>query len=612
MRAEAPLALLTLSIALAAQAPSPWRDLAVPGGVPQFTVATLGKLVLYRNGNVLRVFSAVTNEWHAHAPSFGTASHLRKDLVLVPESDRWTAFSAYRGTFVPVFVPFATSTMTATDSLAFVTDGSTLHTFSAFTGQWHTRSIPSGWVLETGNRIALLRTPQTSFQLQASAFDAFTGTWHDLATAPAGTFATSIAGGSVVASTLLQEFGFSPLRPGWVQTTTASGFPFPSAPLYHQDGDLAPGFGALFSGLTGTFSAWPAPAMPSSVAIVGNVATFANGQIFAIGASSNTWVPMPTTSLPPFLAPNTILGTAPGAMEAFSALHDTVVATPGSGGAIARNVATAGSLVSPFFSAFSTLTGQWQAPPPNSLNGAYIADNSALWATPTGLVAFAAPTGSVTTLPVAGLTVLNAFAAVNGSTMFAFDALGNRWLSQPRAPGAVLHQANSRLVLATMPGQAIGYSTRGRRLAPQTLAEPWSQLGIGDDVAYLATATHVYAFSGLGDTMTWQGDPIDDYGAGRGTTVRLQARTPAGHFVAFGFGPALPSPLATPFGELWLDPTTAAIAALAPAAGETRAVLPIQIPNSAALRGSLWTQQAITLAPNSSLWLGDPSTLLVQ
>ena len=79
----------------------------------------------------MRVFSAVTNQWHAFSLSLGTSPQMTKDILLVPESDRWTAFSAYRGAFAVQLVNLASSTLVREDSIAVATEGTQLHTFSA-------------------------------------------------------------------------------------------------------------------------------------------------------------------------------------------------------------------------------------------------------------------------------------------------------------------------------------------------------------------------------------------------------------------------------------------------------------------------------------------------
>ncbi|MFY9342025.1 MAG: hypothetical protein WAT39_06030 [Planctomycetota bacterium] len=52
-----------LCSSLAAQAPSPWAMLAVPGGVASSSIGNLGKIITYPTGGVLNVWSAMTRHW---------------------------------------------------------------------------------------------------------------------------------------------------------------------------------------------------------------------------------------------------------------------------------------------------------------------------------------------------------------------------------------------------------------------------------------------------------------------------------------------------------------------------------------------------------------------
>src|SRR5262245_276341 len=87
---------LTLGPALA-QAPSQWTTLSPPGGALASALQVGHKLIVYRDGLYMRVYSAITRKWYAHQPSFGTTPRVFDNMVAVPESDRWTAFSPYTG-----------------------------------------------------------------------------------------------------------------------------------------------------------------------------------------------------------------------------------------------------------------------------------------------------------------------------------------------------------------------------------------------------------------------------------------------------------------------------------------------------------------------------------
>ena len=612
---------LALATGTVAQGPPGFVDLHLPAGVLATGVTASGKLVLYREGNFLHVFSAVTNQWHAFSLSFGTSTVLKRDMLLVPESDRWTAFSAYRGVFATQMVPYAASTIQHDDSVACVTHGSTLHTFSAFTGRWSTRQIPAGWFLLLGSRVALLQTPTVGANLAASAFDAFTDSWYDIPPQPLGVFGFRLAGGTVVVATTQRLFGFSPLRPGWVQQPNALPWPFPYIAPTYSESELVGMIGHVFSGISGTFAAPPVLPPNGVFNVTQNVASFSEGsnQRFALGAGSNTWIPLPN-GLVVGAGTNVVVAYGSGQLHAFSPLTDTVAATPWTQGPISLlhngvNVVTVYDASTGARPAFSAFTGTWYSPPAGTLPElAWTARNSALYRTTTGLLAFAAPSGAFVPLTGANLTRINGYTASDATTLHVFDAHGARWLSHPRQAGTGIGPLfGERTLVATDPNWLLAFSPRGRRLVSAPPPEVVAEAQANEDVAFVRTASHVLAFSGLSETIGWQDAPDGIYGAGLGATATVQARVPDAHFVLMGFGPPLAAPIPLPpYGELWLDLASTVILALGSAAGETRAVVPVAIPNVAALRGSTWLQQAMTLSPGGAIWLGMPSTLRVQ
>jgi hypothetical protein len=306
-------------------------------------------------------------------------------------------------------------------------------------------------------------------------------------------------------------------------------------------------------------------------------------------------------------------------VHAYSQIHDTVATIPwpatafGTGPTGRGHVVTVSDVASGAQRVFSAFTAQWHTPP-GTVGGPWADDNSAIYLTPTGAVAFAARTGTFVPLAAAGLVRHNGFAASTATHLHVFDARTERWSSEPFQAGAGTGPiVGTRTVLGVEPGRALAYAVRGGRLVAQPLASGVTDLRAEEDVAYVRTATHLYAFGGLAGTTTWQDGPDGWYGVGLGTRVDVQARLPAGHVVGFGFGPQLQAPVALPpFGELLVDPAAATIVTFAAVPGEVRAVTSLQIPNVAALHGTTWVQQTITLPPAGTPWLGAPSTFVVQ
>lgn len=633
MKPDSRLALLPLLLPYAAlaaaslgtakaQAPSPWQDLQVPSGVSAAQLEAKGKLVLYRDGSFLRVYSAATNQWHAHTPSSGTVPRLAKDLLLVPESDRVTAFSAYRGRFEVKLLNWAASTLTFADSVACVVEGTQVHTFSAFTGTWQTRPLPSGWLLELHDRIVLLRTPAVAPQLQASAFDAYTGQWHDLPPQATGLFGRQLTGSAVVVSTQLQHSGFSPLRPGWVQAPVAGSFPFPFDSPYNDGTDLVANMGTLFSGLTGTFASPPAAAW-AGADVQRNVASGLSGVVGSpwhfIGASRNVWMPLPAGATTRWVDGGVALAMVGSTFHAFSPVLGTLTPLPwhnqmgarGAIGTVAWVVEPANNLAH----VFSARTGQWhQTPAGTTQANLGLARSSVLATTTTGLAGFASRTGQWTPTAGTGLVSHNGFAASNATSLRVFDARTGRWQIEAwQGAGAAPPVFGERTMLAADATHAFGYGLRGGRLAATPLPEPPLELRVGDDVACVRTATHLLAFSGLGETLAWQAYPDDDFGVGIGTTARLQNRAANGNLLVLVFGPPATVPFAfPPFGNVWTDLAASVLLAASSPAGESRHVQDITIPDTPVLRGSHWFLQSLTLTPGGGGWLGEPAELAIQ
>ncbi|HEX6813433.1 MAG TPA: hypothetical protein VF384_17575 [Planctomycetota bacterium] len=596
-----------------AQASSPWVALPIGGATPTATVSADGKLVLFRDTSV-SVFSAVTNQWHSQTLSLGTSTVLKKDILLIPEHDRWTAFSAYRGVFAVQMVNNFTATIQHADSVAAVTEGTQLYVFSAFTGQWHSRTIPAGTTVRVDSRIVTVHAPAAVPPL-LGAFDVHTGQWHDLPVLVAGS-SLSIGGGAVTGFGGGLLFGFSPLRGAWKQMPDTSVFPQPYVQHQSFDGDLRGMRGSIFSAVTGTWTPSPLPysaTSPGTIEVNRSSALASGGGGYHALVGQDTWVPLPAGVAFWAVRQHIVAGYGNGQAYAVSAILGTTATTP----CTAAGVGTSGSLafandpVTGGQSVYSAYTGQWGAMPAGAVGHPWLHDNSAVWLTGTGAVAVEARTGTFVPLAGAGFVRHNGYVVSSPSDLHVFDWRTGRWLSHPSQSGQnpVLSE---RIVIATDSMRAVGYGIRGGQLAEQPLSEPVIATVAADDVGYVRTATHVYAFSGLADTTTWQPDPDGDFGVGRGTRADLQARTPANHVVLLGFGPQAAAPLPLPWGELHLDLAGTVTLVLVPAAGESRAVVTLPIPTFAALRGTIWVQQALTLAPGGAIWLGTPSTLLVQ
>ena len=601
-----------------AQAPSPWADLPLPAGTGG-SLETSGKLVLYRDGALLRVYSAVTNRWYPLSLSIGTVPRLASDLLLVPESDRVSAFSAYRGVFEVKMLNWSASTLTFADSVACVVEGAQVHTFSAFTGAWHSRTLPAGWVCEVEDRVVLLRTPTAAPQLAASAFDVYTGQWYDLSPLTSGLRGHGLAASAVIVSSLDQHFAFSPMRPGWLQLAVAG---TTEASASGDGTDLVASRGALFSGLTGTFQSFPDQLWGADIRLNRDVAVgYLGSNPSFTGASRNTWTALPAGSMPtlPLIDGGVGLAMVYPTFYAFSPVLGTLTPLPWNNQMWARGaIGTLAWVQVPsqnLTHVFSARTGVWHVTPQGTVQSDIgIARSSALATTATGLSGFSSRTGQWTPTTGAGLVADNGFAARNTTSLRVFDHRTGRWQTEAwQGAGAAAPMFGERTMLAADASRAFGYGLRGARLAAVVLPEPVLQLRVDADVACVRTATHLLAFSGLGDTLTWQGYPDNDFGVGAGTTARMQCRAANGDLIALVFGPPAATPLSwSPFGDVWTDPSASIVFPVVSAPGESRHVTDIAVPNVPLLRGSTWFLQSLTLTSGGAGWFGEPAELVIQ
>ena len=88
-----PIAAVLLTIPIAAQAPSAWSELTVPGAVRIANLQQRGKILIYRDGNTVHAYSGLTRSWQTLAVSTQAGIRIANDLVLVEDGTRFSAFA---------------------------------------------------------------------------------------------------------------------------------------------------------------------------------------------------------------------------------------------------------------------------------------------------------------------------------------------------------------------------------------------------------------------------------------------------------------------------------------------------------------------------------------
>lgn len=630
------VAVALLSSVLAAQQPSSWVQLTPPGGAAAANLSTLaqsgrfGRLALYRSGQFLRVFSTVTGRWHEHVPSFGTTPRLYDEILLVPESDRWTALSARRGVFETLFVDQPNTTVQCEGTIAVVRHLGTVHLFSAFTGRWHTRAVPANWSIGLGERVAVFSAPNNTTSFTGhTVFDAVTGSFHDLA-APS---TDRLLAASYSASTGLAVF-LRPDQSGYVATWSAQQpvWQFHPAtaqfPLFNLGGggpggaDFVSVWDVAYSGLTNTLTVLGDDVSPSNEGLVATARDTTTGLYRVMSAMYGTWFPVPAGSMARYGSTETrsIRLFANGSQtHAFDAATNAFATIGYSMGQFAergyegRGYAALWDDVG-LAHIYSSRSGQWLPTPTDVLpnSGGWATPTSLLLGTTTGFVAFSARTESFVPLVGTGLQSqqYSAVNAANGTT-HVFDERTARWLSTPTLP---LRSFNDHTGFA-MAGatSATGYCANASRLETIALPEPALFVQALDGGAVVRTQNHLFAFAGTPEDLSLQGWPAEGAACAPGSTWRHQMRLAPGHVAIHAVGPRTSGPVAfAPFGTLWLDPQQVALQQFVVAApGEERVEFATPIPSLAVLRGTEWTVQALVLPPVGTAYLTAPSSLLL-
>ena len=632
--AASPALVALLGLALAGAGPAQdtsWTTLSPPGGVHAGALQPSHTLIVYRDGLYMRVYSAITRKWYAHQPSFGTTLQVRSNLVAVPESDRWTAFSPWRGTFAVLLINLATTTWSASESLFAVRDGGTAHVFSPWTGQWHSHAVPASWFMTVGERIVTFgdnNNPSSG----AALFDGFNGTWLDIA-GRNERLGVGTNGGTAVFSFASATLLYSAQRPSLVTLpvpANVDGFNFAN----DNASDLVNRGGAAYSGVTGGWGAPPYPLQP----VFGNHPGYRiNGLTVLAGLNAyqpyvfgmgNAWLPLqvdPLNYRPLAISVTLALVGNGNDVHAFSACTDSISVRTFSGPPTSfgvqwnDHVAAVSDPTTGLPSLFSGITGQWYSAPPGTIPGVLVGHTGALLRTNTGLVAFSAQTGTFVPLNGPGLTPVAgpscALGATDATNLYAFDTGKAQWLQMPlqvtAGPFVSMVGSPATTLLAQDATSAVGFAARTGRLEALQLAEPASG-GVMGDLAWVQTASSIHAFSGFGDVVAWLGHPYDLVGCGRGTILQHQLRLGAGDVALLGIGPRASAPVALPpLGLVWLDLSYSSVRFFAGTPGEDRVLLSLPIPDNPALRNSEWFLQPLMVPASAAPYMSDPIPLRV-
>lgn len=601
-----------------AQAPAPWSDLTVTGGVNSPGVISLGKLVHYLSNGQVQVWSAFTRGWTSTPVSAAAVTNQTNDYLLIRDGATWTAFAATRARFAPLSVSTSAQLLNPisqnNDSALLVLDSGMLHAFSGFTGRWVSRPV-SGTVMTSVQRHTALMADGNVL----SGYDSFSGQWHDTTTAAPVTSlsADGTAGIALAGSTI---HGFSALRGSWATAQSFSNAVFARSDDWgvFRDGVQAIGF----SGLRGTFASTIMSTVQNLTMddLFGSFRTATHLHTFS--GITGTWGQTPVTAA-------TFVRTSSGVALCIDALQVVAYSAPlGTFATLAVDTSSqdlAGCCIAVVERAsghphlYSALTGTWQSAPGDALPALpRLSTTAGLIATTTGFRAFSARSGAfvpLTTASGTGEANLQAAPAMvwDNNNLHFFDARRDLWLSEPRtgtsAPMVVIWRTS---VLVFDGGDAVGFATQSGAVARIPLPEPAVNWRANSESLSVTTANHLLAFSALQLPSSLSQFPDFRRPFIAGATFRLHLRLMPGDTGFLGGGFLAPAPVSVPgLGTLLLDPATTTVMLALREADADRAVINIGVPDSAALRGLLFWFQALVLPGAGQPYLTDTAQLRI-
>ena len=610
------LASFLLLATLPAQAPSPWSALQVQNGVALPTLTSLGKLIAYRDGTTLHVWSAVARRWTSTQVTSAVQLRLTNDCLLAMDAGTWQAFSSYTGRFAPLSVsPAAVLTNGAAnnnDSVLLVADNGALHAFSGFVGDWTTRSMAPNALVTVTRHVGVLA--QSGL---VSAIDSFTGQWTDLPTA-AAISQVSADGTAAFADDGTTVFAFSAVRRTWSQAT------LPANRSFARGDDwgvwYTPTTMLGYSSLRDQFQ----------TAASGASAVAANQDVFALfhtasgpmsfsalsGSFGGPWAPTGTTltsggAVALFSDPNSVI--------AYSPVLDTT--TP-----LARNTVSAGCAGATAFATdsvtgrpilYGAFTGTWTDAPANVLAAdPLLTTTAAAMATPTGMVTFNARTGNFVPLQRPGVNFTgnpssSPLVAYDANDLLAFDARNERWVATPRSGTGTPTVLVWRTATMVLDGNdAFGFGVQAGSWSRQPMPEPLVAWRANSESGRLHTATWVLGHSAVGEVVAQAQFPEFRRVQALGAELQLAVAAPPAGLAVLGLGSLASSPINVPgLGDLWLTNLVATVGLAANPSGDpVRLSLPL--PQNPALRGYTFAFQAAMLPATGTPWLTDATTVM--
>lgn len=606
-----------LAVTATSQNQAPWAVLNVPTGVVAAQATSQGKLVVYRDGGLTHVWSAVTRQWSSTAASSSATLRLNNDCLLLQDAGTWTAWSAYRGRFEPLPVGASATLLNATgainDSVLLVADAGQLHAFSAFVGTWVSRPLATNYQAAVQRHVAVLTQGTVLSGLVAT-----TGVWHDhtAAIAPTIVSADGTAGFAFGAGTI---HAFSASHGAWHDTGEPPGATFSRADDW---GLWSAGQRLLgYSSLRNTFDHTDGPVLATVATQDVFVMVDAPRGLLAFSALTGSFSgPLAASGTTVSSSTAVALLNAAGGALGYSAVHNRTALRPnvGANAGAANVVAWASSATGgpPWF--FSALTCQWYQGPATMLPGdPTLTTTSAASSTSTGCLAFEPRTGRFVplldpTVSLVGSPSSAPLLAIGTTALHAFDPRLGQWRSTPRLTPGIPNPQIWRTGAVVIDGTtAHGFGVQAGDWSSVALTGPVTSLRANSESVRVATPNDVFAWSALGEVGWFAQFPEFRRVQPVGSMPQLVARVPQNGVAILAFGrlAAAPLPLAG-LGDLLLVPNTlATLPVAASPTGEPVVVTLPSVPTPARLGDELAVQAAV-FSLGGNPYLTDVATLM--
>jgi hypothetical protein len=600
----------TAAVPAPAQLPA-WSS--IPATASQ-TVQLEQSLLVVTQGNTVRAFSALTKSWTAISTLFGTpAVTLMNEHVVVRDGPMYYGYSPRTGAFTSVFVSSPAPTIVGVASPqtwhTVVIDGSLLHVFYAFSGQWISYAFPSAPVVTTamnGRYCFLVSEGGNLFGVSS-----FHGA---LVAAPPGATALGAWGNVGIASSSGWVHGFSAARASWASMPAAAtpvvttGNAQPACVAINDGVSLS-----MFSGHTGWFTTLPVPATAGlhldryvAVALDGSNA---HAYSALLGTSASL----------AFAAPPTVIK-----QQMFVLLDDgsNLTAYSPAKGAFGISIPTGGmtlqtraqiATLTPAGSGapaavYSSYRNEWFGGPgaggaASYLTAASVVVESAgggLWGWSLrgdGWIHQPAPALEVAIAGTSPPALAETFFGRAGTTLYTFNPRTGAWRTTTTTAAATLVRAHHSVVVAQDGLAAYAFDLWSDRWTTQPLQAPYSNGGGQVQAAWVTDGVGVHAYGGMGQ-LAMSGEFPDFYRATTiGSRLALQIAGETGAWMLLGVSlvPAtIPVP---PAGTLFLDPASIVLIVNGSIAGSGIFELGIQLPADPALSGLTPHFQAAIAGP---------------